>query len=93
MISGLINNFQISALSEEQTLYLEISTFLKELSCSYRNLTEGSIADRFRNPDNKLDLLEYLITELQAAKITAVRQPIAAKATSTTHKSVFCLFH
>lgn len=89
IISKLLTKLFIQATSEEQTLYLEISTFLKELSCPYRNLMEGLIHERFLSAESKLDLLEYLVTELQAAKILAVNQPTVKKTTahSTNLKS------
>lgn len=40
--------------------------------------------ERFHSAENKLDLLEYLITELQAAKIVAVNQPTVKKTANTS---------
>jgi Protein of unknown function (DUF2465) len=41
--------------------------------CPYRCLTEGSLEDRFLSRDNKLRLINYLLTELQAAQILLAR--------------------
>lgn len=43
---------------------------------------EGLIHERFHTAESKLDILEYLVTELQAAKIVAVNQPTVKKTTT-----------
>lgn len=49
--------------------------FLKELPCPYRSLTGGPIDERFKNFNNKLNLLDFLTSELQTAQIIAANSP------------------
>ncbi|KAM4012978.1 protein FAM98B [Anomaloglossus baeobatrachus] len=48
---------------------LEISGFLKELSCPYPSLVSGDIKDRLKKKDDCLKLLLFLGSELQALQI------------------------
>lgn len=54
---------------------LELSSFLKEIGCPYESLTQGHMSDRFSSNHDKVLLLEYLITELMAAKMVASNNP------------------
>ena len=45
------------------------------LGCPYTALTEGPISERLTPLANKLHLLDFLLTELQAARMTAVNKP------------------
>ncbi|CAD5115842.1 DgyrCDS4780 [Dimorphilus gyrociliatus] len=54
---------------------LELSGFLREFGCPYSSLIEGDLSERLNNEKDCLALLDYLCTELQALKMTAVDNP------------------
>ncbi|CAK9304806.1 unnamed protein product [Gordionus sp. m RMFG-2023] len=53
-----------------QSFHIETSAFLKELDCPYTSLLQGPIHNRLSTHKDRLKLLDYLVTELQAAKIS-----------------------
>ncbi|XP_025921786.1 protein FAM98B isoform X1 [Apteryx rowi] len=57
-----------------ESFQLEISGFLKEMSCPYSSLISGDIKDRLREKEDCLKLLLFLSTELQALKILRSKQ-------------------
>uniref|UniRef100_A0A8C3UZ38 Family with sequence similarity 98 member B n=1 Tax=Catharus ustulatus TaxID=91951 RepID=A0A8C3UZ38_CATUS len=59
----------ITATDDIESFQLEISGFLREMSCPYSSLVSGDIKDRLREKDDCLKLLLFLSTELQALKI------------------------
>jgi hypothetical protein len=61
----------ISSLDDSDAFLMELSGFLRECNCPYSALTDGSIDQRLASKSNKLLLINYLVTELQAARITA----------------------
>ena len=74
-----------------QTFHLEISSFLKELKCPYSQINESSTMkqnERFLSRENKLLLLSYLCSELQAASILAINKP--SPIDHTTQSSIVC---
>nr|XP_033806759.1 protein FAM98B [Geotrypetes seraphini] len=58
-----------------ESLQLEISGFLKELSCPYSALISGDINDRLKKKEDCLKLLLFLSTELQALQIIKNKKP------------------
>lgn len=66
---------QIHPDSEVTDFALELSSLLKELSCPYSKLIGGSTSDRFKTKPDCLLLLNYLITELMAAKMSQKFNP------------------
>jgi hypothetical protein len=65
---------------------LEINSFLKELKCPYKQINENSplnLNERFLSRENKLLLLTYLCSELEAASMIAVNKPVIAAAAPT----------
>lgn len=54
---------------------VEVSSLLKEIYCPYKSLTKGPITERLLLSADKKLLITYLITELEAAKIQAVKKP------------------
>lgn len=52
-----------------ESLQLEVSGFLKELSCPYPTLVSGDFKDRLKNKEDCLKLLLFLGSELQALQI------------------------
>lgn len=71
-------------LSDIDTFLMELSGFLREYGCPYRSLCEGPLQERFLTVDSNLLLIDYLLTELQAAKITTVNCPLATTPHSKT---------
>lgn len=71
----LYSIFQINENSEIDEFLLELSSFLKELSCPYPALVSGPISERFQSPEHRLLLLNYLTTELMAAKMCQKLNP------------------
>ncbi|XP_018336058.1 protein FAM98B isoform X2 [Agrilus planipennis] len=54
---------------------LEVSSLLKESGCPYSSLIHGHASDRFATVDDRLLLLDYLITEVMAARILEENKP------------------
>ncbi|KAM4690317.1 protein FAM98B [Rhinophrynus dorsalis] len=52
-----------------ESIQLEVSGFLKELTCPYQALVTGDIKDRLKSKEDCLRLLLFLGTELQALQI------------------------
>uniref|UniRef100_A0A8C4NDD1 Family with sequence similarity 98 member A n=1 Tax=Eptatretus burgeri TaxID=7764 RepID=A0A8C4NDD1_EPTBU len=61
--------------NEAETFQLEMSGFLNESGCVYTHLTSGDVTRRLLNKDNCRLLLVYLTSELQAARMMALKQP------------------
>ncbi|XP_075213317.1 protein FAM98A-like [Lycorma delicatula] len=66
---------QITAPEDSSSFLLELSSFLKELGCHYSCLTEGNVNERLHSRYNRLLLLDFLILELQAARMMVVVKP------------------
>lgn len=66
---------QIQPDSTVNEFSLELSSFLKELPCPYPALISGPIASRYANVDSRLTLLNYLMSELMAAKMCHTLKP------------------
>ncbi|XP_019642255.1 PREDICTED: protein FAM98A-like [Branchiostoma belcheri] len=54
---------------------MEMSSFLSEFGCPHAGVSSGEFAQRFRTRENCLLLLDYLLTELQAAQMTHANHP------------------
>ncbi|CAH1261738.1 FAM98A [Branchiostoma lanceolatum] len=54
---------------------MEMSSFLSEFGCPHAGVSSGDSAQRFRTKENCLVLLDYLLTELQAAQMTHANHP------------------
>ncbi|XP_014249690.1 protein FAM98A-like [Cimex lectularius] len=65
----------ITSSEDVPSFLMEITSFLKELGCEYKSLTEGKIQDRLQSQEDRLKLLDYLITELLGARIISNRNP------------------
>ncbi|KAM9365543.1 protein FAM98A [Pholidichthys leucotaenia] len=61
--------------SEAESFQLEMSGLMSELACPYPVLTSGDIAQRFTNRDNCLLLLTFLVSELEASRMSLVNMP------------------
>lgn len=60
----------ISTEADSSSFLLEVSSFLKESGCFYLTLTTGPVEERLNSNENKLLLLDYLIGELRASRMT-----------------------
>ncbi|CAH0547261.1 unnamed protein product [Brassicogethes aeneus] len=65
----------ISTPEDSVSFVMELSSFLKELNCPYRDLTKGHVSDRLQNTSDRLTVLDYLLTELMGARITQETKP------------------
>lgn len=54
---------------DASTFLLELSSFLKELGCINQQLMTGNVNQRLANEEQRLHLLDYLLTELMASAI------------------------
>ncbi|XP_063781541.1 protein FAM98B-like [Pseudophryne corroboree] len=54
---------------DSDTFQLEISGVVSELHCPYTSLTSGNVTSRLRSLKNCLQLIVFLTTELEAARI------------------------
>uniref|UniRef100_A0A1B0G6W2 Protein FAM98A n=1 Tax=Glossina morsitans morsitans TaxID=37546 RepID=A0A1B0G6W2_GLOMM len=54
---------------------MELSAMLKELSCPYKKFVTGPLSDRFATNGDRLQLLDYLVTELMATKMSLRLKP------------------
>ncbi|KAL1517950.1 hypothetical protein ABEB36_001646 [Hypothenemus hampei] len=65
----------ISSPEDSVVFVMEITSFLKELNCPYSSLTQGLVSERLQNYSERLLLLDYLLTELMAARILHEKKP------------------
>ncbi|KAK6182497.1 hypothetical protein SNE40_010175 [Patella caerulea] len=68
---------------DAQNFLLEISGFLREYGCPHTIFSEGPVNHRLSSRQNKLQLLDYLLTELTAVKILASKKPSALRNNTT----------
>ncbi|XP_055852732.1 protein FAM98B [Episyrphus balteatus] len=54
---------------------MELSSLLKELGCPFKKFVTGPLSSRFQNQKDRIQLLEYLITELMTAKMCLKQKP------------------
>nr|XP_049707827.1 protein FAM98B [Helicoverpa armigera] len=60
---------------ESSSFLLELSSFLKELKCPYKKLVTGHMSSRLQTKEDRLLLLDYLLSELMAARMVNVDCP------------------
>nr|XP_040231855.2 protein FAM98A-like [Anopheles coluzzii] len=72
---------------DASSFILELSAFLKELTCPYASLTSGHVSDRLQTLESKLLLLDYLINELMAFKMLESLKPKEKSTVITLHES------
>ncbi|KAG8278216.1 Protein fam98a [Homalodisca vitripennis] len=65
----------ITSADDSSSFLLEVSSFLKELGCQYTILTEGNVNQRLQTRGNRLLLLDFLLSELQAARMVRSNKP------------------
>ncbi|CAG9540448.1 unnamed protein product [Cercopithifilaria johnstoni] len=54
--------------------FLELSSMLSELECPIEALTHGPIVERFRSIENQTKLLNFLISHMKCARLTALNE-------------------
>ncbi|NP_001087378.1 family with sequence similarity 98 member A L homeolog [Xenopus laevis] len=75
VVSSMVENISPTEGPEDaETFQLEMSGVVNELHCPYTALTTGDVTCRLTNLDNCLQLLVFLSTELQAARIISNRK-------------------
>ncbi|XP_060114460.1 protein FAM98A-like [Heteronotia binoei] len=60
---------------DAETFQIEMSGLLGELRCPYPSLTTGDVTTRLHTPENCLQLLYFLSSELLAARLQARKRP------------------
>lgn len=55
---------------DEDTFYFELRAFIRELGCCYPQLSD---LEAFKLPENRLLVLSFLLTELQAARMLILK--------------------
>lgn len=58
---------------------MELSAMLKELGCPFKKFVTGPLSNRFQSEKDRIQLLEYLITELMTAKMCLKQKPLEDK--------------
>ncbi|CAI9573157.1 unnamed protein product, partial [Staurois parvus] len=91
----LLGNLEESVSSEGgdlESTQLEISGFLKELSCPYPSLVSGDIKSRLQNKEDCLKLLLFLGTELQAIQILQTKKSSCLAPSDAVNKEIKVIF-
>ena len=60
---------------DSSSFLLELSSFLKELGCINQQLMTGNVNQRLANKEQRLLLLDYLLTELMTSAILESKKP------------------
>ncbi|XP_062996292.1 protein FAM98C [Elgaria multicarinata webbii] len=60
---------------DAETFQIEVNGLLSELFCPYPSLTTGDLRSRLSTPENCLQLLYFLSSELLAARLQARKKP------------------
>ncbi|KAH3848344.1 hypothetical protein DPMN_090704 [Dreissena polymorpha] len=74
----------ITGPDDASNFMMEISGFLREYGCPYQTLNDGPVTQRLDSKDSRLQLLDFLITEVQTVRMLACTNPAALKTTSFT---------
>ncbi|CAL4109451.1 unnamed protein product, partial [Meganyctiphanes norvegica] len=76
VLAGLEEN--VSAITnpdDHSSFLMELSSFLKEIGCPYKTLTEGTVNTRLGTKELRLLLVDYLLGELQAQRMITHAKP------------------
>ncbi|XP_069602691.1 protein FAM98C isoform X2 [Ranitomeya imitator] len=68
-ISSSSSSSSSSGPADSETFQLEMSGVMSELHCPYTSLTSGNVTSRLMKPTNCLQLIVFLSTELEAARL------------------------
>ncbi|KAM5129778.1 protein FAM98B [Mantella aurantiaca] len=91
----LLDNLEESVSSEGgdlESIQLEISGFLKELSCPYPSLVSGDIKSRLQSKDDCLKLLLFLGSELQAIQILQTKKSSCPAPSDAANREIKAIF-
>ncbi|XP_018409699.1 PREDICTED: protein FAM98B isoform X1 [Nanorana parkeri] len=91
----LLGNLEESVSSEGgdlESMQLEVSGFLKEISCPYPSLVSGDIKSRLQNKEDCLKLLLFLGSELQAVQILQTQKSSCSGSNDAVHKEIKNIF-
>lgn len=69
----------ITSPDDSSSFLLEVSSFLKEINCPYQGLVEGPVSQRLASKESKLQLIDFLCSELEAARMVATNKPDVSK--------------
>ncbi|XP_076306062.1 protein FAM98A isoform X1 [Tachypleus tridentatus] len=58
---------------DASSFMLELSALLKEIGCPYQSMVEGPISQRILTKESRLTLLDFLCSEVQAARMIYVQ--------------------
>ena len=58
--------------ADASSFLMDMSSFLEELDCPYQQLISVPLEERLATPQNRLLLIDFLIGELQAARLNYV---------------------
>lgn len=65
----------ITSKDDFNSFLLEVSALLRELDCPYQTLISGPVEERLNTRESRLQLLDYLTTELSTSKIIYINKP------------------
>ncbi|KAF5296057.1 hypothetical protein FQA39_LY12679 [Lamprigera yunnana] len=57
------------------TFLMEISSFLNELGCPHNRMTQGHVSERLSTTNDRVLLVQHLVSELMAARILSENRP------------------
>ncbi|XP_046399941.1 uncharacterized protein LOC124166455 [Ischnura elegans] len=69
----------ITSPDDSSSFIMEVSSFLKELGCPHKSLTEGHLSERLTTKVSRILFLEFLVCELEAARMIKVKKPTNEK--------------
>lgn len=75
------------------TFVLELSGLLKELRCPYTSLITGHVSDRYQDISTRIQLIDFLVTELMSLKMYIANRPTDTSniITIVKKKIIYCL--
>ncbi|KAM5146521.1 protein FAM98C isoform 2-T2 [Mantella aurantiaca] len=91
-MSALRKSITFPGPADAETFQLEMSGVMSELHCPYFSLTTGNVTSRLYNAPNCLQLLVFLSTELEAARILNLRSVPDSEPTDLP-EDVLCELH
>lgn len=65
---------------------LELSGFMREYGCPYKVLSDGPVSQRLNTRESRLQLLDFLTTELASVKMLSVTKPASLKVVDPSAK-------
>lgn len=74
----------ITGPDDASNFLMELSGFLREYGCPHTVLSEGPITQRLATRERGLQLLDFLITELQAVRMVASKNPALLKTNTSS---------